>query len=94
MEELPLPLIILCLIAYVILGGKIVLTALKNIPKGQVFDENFLMTIATVGALIIGSYTEAVGVILFYRNGESCEDREVENSRKAIMDAVDMRPDV
>ncbi len=93
-EELPLPLIILCLVAYVILGGKIVLTALKNIPKGQVFDENFLMTIATVGALIIGSYTEAVGVILFYRIGEYFEDRAVENSRKAIMDAVDMRPDV
>ncbi len=93
-EGLPLAMIIVCLIAYVILGGKIVLTALKNIPKGQIFDENFLMTIATVGALCIQNYLEAVGVILFYRIGQYFEHRAVENSRKAIMDAIDMRPDV
>ena len=92
-EEMPPALIALCIIAYIILGWEIVWTALKNIPKGQIFDENFLMTIATAGALIIGSYVEAVGVILFYRLGEFFEHRAVENSRKAIMDAVDMRPD-
>ena len=94
MEEMPLAMIVVCIIAYLVLGYNIVLTALKNIPKGQIFDENFLMTIATVGALLIGSYLEAVGVILFYRIGQYFEHRAVESSRKAIMDAVDMRPEV
>ena len=93
-ETMPPAMIAVCLIAYLILGGKIILTALKNIPKGQIFDENFLMTIATVGALVIQNYVEAVGVILFYRIGQYFEHRAVENSRKAIMDAIDMRPDV
>lgn len=81
-------------IAYLILGSKIVLTAAKNLKKGHVFDENFLMSIATIGAFIIREYPEAVGVMLFYRIGEYFEHVAVEKSRKQIMDAVDMRPEV
>lgn len=83
---------IYCLVAaYILLGGRIVLTALKN---GQVFDENFLMTVATLGAFAINQYEEAVGVMLFYRIGEYFEHRAVEKSRGQIMEAVDMRPEV
>lgn len=93
-ETFPPVLIVLCLVAYIILGWKIILTAIKNLPKGQIFDENFLMTIATLGALAIQNYMEAVGIILFFRVGEYFEHRAVENSRKSIMEAVDMRPEV
>ena len=86
---------IYCLIfAYILLGGRIVLTALKNILKGNVFDENFLMTVATLGAFAIQAWEEAVGVMFFYRVGEYFEQRAVEKSRGQIMDAVDMRPEV
>ena len=81
-------------LAYIILGGRIVVTAAKNLMKGQVFDENFLMSVATLAAFAIQDYPEAVGVMLFYRIGEYFEDRAVEKSRKQIMDAVDMRPEV
>lgn len=81
-------------LAYLILGIKIVWTALKNISKGQVFDENFLMSIATIGAFGIGEYAEAVGVMLFYRIGELFEEKAVERSRSQIMDVIDMRPEV
>lgn len=80
-------------IAYIILGGKVVLTAVKNLFKGQIFDENFLMSIATLGAFVIQEYPEAVGVMLFYRIGEYFEHIAVEKSRTQIMDAVDMRPE-
>lgn len=80
--------------AYVVLGGKIVLEAYKNLVKGQVFDENFLMSLATLAAFVIGEYAEAVGVMLFYRVGELFEHIAVERSRSQIMDAVDMRPEV
>ena len=84
-----------CLVAaYILLGGRIVLTAVRNIAKGQVFDENFLMTVATLGAFAIRQYEEAVGVMLFYRVGEYFEHRAVEKSRGQIMEAVDMRPEV
>ena len=82
------------IIAYLLLGGKIVLTALKNLAKGHVFDENFLMTIATLGAFAIQAWEEAVGVMFFYRVGEYFEHRAVEKSRGQIMAAVDMRPEV
>ena len=82
------------LLAYLILGIKIVWTALRNISKGQVFDENFLMSIATIGAFGIGEYAEAVGVMLFYRIGELLEEKAVERSRSQIMDVIDMRPEV
>ena len=82
------------LLAYLILGIKIVWTALRNISKGQVFDENFSMSIATIGAFGIGEYAEAVGVMLFYRIGELFEEKAVERSRSQIMDVIDMRPEV
>lgn len=81
-------------ISYLILGGQIVLTACKNLWKGQIFDENFLMSIATLGAFIIGNFPEAVGVMLFYRIGEFFEEVAVARSRSQIMDAVDLRPEV
>ena len=82
------------LVAYIILGGQIVLSAARNVLKGNIFDENFLMSIATIGALAIGDFAEAVGVMLFFRVGEYFEDKAVEKSRSQIMEAVDMRPEV
>lgn len=79
---------------YLVLGAKILWTAFRNIIRGQVFDENFLMSIATIGAFVIGEYAEAVGVMLFYRIGEYFEDRAVARSRSQIMDVIDMRPEV
>ena len=81
-------------IAYIILGGEILVKAVKNISHGQIFDENFLMGIATLAAFAIRDFPEAVGVMLFYRIGEFFEDKAVERSRGQIMDAVDMRPEV
>lgn len=81
------------LVAYVLLGWRVLLTAVRNIGRGRVFDENFLMALATVGAWAIGAYDEAVGVMLFYRIGEYFEDRAVERSRRQIMEAVDLRPE-
>lgn len=81
------------IIAYLILGGGVLLTAGKNIIKGKVFDENFLMSIATLGAFVIGEYPEAVGVMLFFRVGELFEKIAVSRSRSQIMDAVDLRPE-
>lgn len=80
--------------AYLLLGGEVLLAAGKNILRGQVFDENFLMSIATLGAFAIQEYPEAAGVMLFYRIGEYFEDRAVAQSRSQIMQAVDMRPEV
>ncbi|HIT89286.1 MAG TPA: cadmium-translocating P-type ATPase, partial [Candidatus Merdenecus merdavium] len=81
-------------IAYIILGGEVILSALKNITKGQIFDENFLMSIATIGAFIIGEYPEAVGVMLFFCVGELFEHKAVEKSRNQIIEAIDLRPEV
>lgn len=81
-------------VGYLILGGKILMEAARNIRRGHVFDENFLMSIATLGAFAIREYPEAMGVMLFYRVGEYFEHRAVEKSRSQIMDAVDMRPEV
>lgn len=80
--------------AYLILGLEIVWKALKNLKNGRVFDENFLMSAATLAAFAIGDFAEAVGVMLFYRVGEFFEDVAVERSRSQIMDAVDLRPEV
>ena len=91
--EMELPSLIVFVVAYLILGGKILLEAGRNISHGQIFDENFLMCIATVGAFVIREYPEAVGVMLFYRIGEYFEERAVERSRSQIMDAVDLRPE-
>lgn len=82
------------LISYIILGKDIIWDAVKGIGHGQIFDENFLMSIATLGAIAIGEYAEAVGVMLFFQIGEYFEHRAVEKSRSAIMEAVDMRPEM
>lgn len=81
-------------VAYVLLGREIVWSALKNLTKGHVFDENFLMSVATLAAFAIGDFAEAVGVMLFYCVGEVFEDIAVARSRSQIMEAVDMRPEV
>lgn len=81
-------------IAYLILGGPILMEAGRNILHGQIFDENFLMSIATLGAFAIQEFPEAVGVMLFYRVGEYFEHKAVDRSRSQIMNAVDMRPEV
>ncbi len=80
--------------AYLILGFEIIWKALKNLFGGHLFDENFLMSVATIAAFCIGEFSEAVGVMLFYRVGEFFEDAAVDRSRAQIMDAVDMRPEV
>jgi len=79
--------------AYFILGFDIVFRALRNLFKGQVFDENFLMSLATIGAFVIGEAPEAVGVMLFYQIGEFFQERAVEKSKKSITDLMDIRPD-
>ena len=83
-----------CLAAYALLGWEVVKQAGKNLLHGKMLDENFLMAVASIGAFFIGSYTEAVGVMLFYRVGEFFEHRAVERSRSQIMEAVDLRPEV
>lgn len=85
---------ILFVSSYLTLGWEILLTAGKNICKGRMLDENFLMSIATLGAFAVQEYAEAVGVMLFYRIGEMFEHIAVEKSRGQIMSAVDLRPEV
>ena len=84
---------ILYLLSYFLIGGDIVYTAIKNIFNIELFDENFLMTIATVGAFIIGEYTEAVAVMVFYKIGEIFQDYAVNKSRKSIRSLVNIRAD-
>lgn len=79
--------------AYIILGGSVVIKAAKNIIKGRIFDENFLMSLSTVGAFFIGEYPEAVAVMLFYQVGEYFQELSVKRSRKSISDLMDIRPD-
>ena len=81
------------LATYLLLGWGVLWNAIKNIGSGQVFDENFLMSVATLGAVIIGEMPEAVGVMLFYRIGTYFEEKATARSRSAIMDAIDMRPE-
>ncbi len=80
-------------ISYVLVGGEVVLKAFRNILRGQVFDENFLMTIATVGAFIVGEFAEGVAVMLFYQAGEFMQDLAVNRSRRSIAELMDIRPD-
>ena len=79
--------------AYLVLGWEILRTAGKNLVKGRMLDENFLMSIATLGAFAINEFPEAVGVMLFYRVGEWFEEKALERSRSQIMEAVDLRPE-
>jgi len=85
--------LIIFLIAYFIVGIDIVKKAVGNIFSGQVFDENFLMSLATVGAFLVGEYPEAVAVMLFYQVGEMFQDYAVDKSRKSISQLMDIRPD-
>ena len=94
LNVIPAVYIELFVVSYIILGGEVVLKAVKNLFRGKLFDENFLMSIATIGAFATGEYPEAVGVMLFYEIGELFEDIAVGKSRKQIMEAVDMRPEV
>ena len=81
------------LISYAIVGAEIVIVAIKNIFKGEVFDEHFLMAVATIGAISIGEYPEAVAVMLFYQIGEIFQDYAVDKSKKSITELMDIRPD-
>lgn len=85
--------IALYLISYIIVGGDIVKRAVRNIFRGKVFDENFLMSIATIGAMLIGEYPEGIAVMLFYQVGELFQSYAVDKSRRSIADAMDIRPD-
>ena len=84
---------ILYVIAYIIVGYDIVLKAVRNIFKGKVFDENFLMTVATIGAFCIGEFPEAVAVMLFYQIGELFQSYAVDRSRKSVASLMDIKPD-
>ena len=83
----------LYLIPYFVIGWDILWKAVRNISRGQVFDENFLMCVATIGALVLGEYSEAVGVMLFYQVGELFQSVAVSRSRQSIADLMDIRPD-
>ena len=85
--------IVLYIISYLVIGGDILINAIKNIFKGELFDENFLMSLATVGALVIGEYPEAIAVMLFYQIGELFQDMAVEKSKANITKLMDIRPD-
>ena len=82
---------ILFILSYVLVGGKVVLTALKNIRRGQIFDENFLMSVATLGAIAIGEYPEAVAVMVFYEVGELFQGYAVNTSRKSITSLMNVK---
>lgn len=85
--------LILFVASYLLIGGKVVLTAIKNIARGQLFDENFLMTVATIGAFSINEYPEAVAVMLFYEIGETIQGYAVNKSRSSISSLMDIRAD-
>lgn len=84
---------IIYIISYVIVGFEIIKKAIKNIMRGKVFDENFLMTVATIGAFGIGEFPEATCVMLFYQIGEAFQSYAVDKSRRSISDLMDIRPD-
>lgn len=85
--------LVLFLIPYVIVGGSVLYNAARNITNGQIFDENFLMGIATIGAFIIGEYPEGVAVMIFYQVGELFQSYAVNKSRRSIAELMDIRPD-
>lgn len=92
-ETTPLFELLIFMMAYIVVGGEVLVRAINNIKRGQVFDENFLMTIATIGAFFVGEYAEAVGVMLFYQVGELFQDVAVNRSRRSISELMDIRPD-
>jgi len=85
--------VVLFLISYILVGGDILLKAVRNIFRGPVFDENFLMAVATIGAMFISEYTEGIAVMLLYQIGEIFQSYAVDKSRRSIADLMDIRPD-
>jgi Cd2+/Zn2+-exporting ATPase len=85
--------LVLFLASYILVGGEVLVKAAKNITKGEIFDENFLMGIATIGAFAIGEYPEGAAVMIFYRVGEAFQDYAVGRSRRSISALMDIRPD-
>ena len=81
------------LVAYVIIGGDVLWRAVRNILRGKVFDENFLMSLATIGAFIVGDFAEAIAVMMFYQVGELFQDYAVDQSRDSIAALMNIRPD-
>ena len=86
--------LLIFLVAYLLVGGDVLYKALRNITKGRIFDENFLMSVATIGAIAIGELSEAVGVMLFYKIGEYLQELAVGKSRKSISELMQIRPDM
>lgn len=84
---------VLCTVSYLLIGGKVLLKAAKNIRRGHIFDENFLMCVATLGAFAIREFPEAAAVMLFYQIGERFEHYAVDKSRRSIAELMDIRPD-
>ena len=91
--KLEIPALAVFALGYLILGHEIIRNAVRNLVRGHVLDENFLMSIASIGAFCIGEAAEGMGVMLFYRVGEYFEEKAMERSRKQIMEAVDLRPE-
>jgi len=92
--DLPFPVeLIIYLVAYFVIGYDVLWRSARNIARGQVFDENFLMTVATIGAFLLGEYLEAVGVMVFYQTGELFSAIAVGNSRRSISALMSIRPD-
>jgi Cd2+/Zn2+-exporting ATPase len=85
--------LVVFILSFLLLGGDVILRALKNIIRGKVFDENFLMSIATTGALAIGEHSEAAAVMLFYQIGEFFQDMAVKNTKNSITSLMNIRPD-
>lgn len=85
--------LVIFVLAYIIIGGDVLKTAAVNILHGQIFDENFLMTIATIGAFLVGEYPEAVAVMLFYQIGEMFQSYAVNRSRRSISELMDIKPE-
>lgn len=83
----------LFIVSYILVGYEIIIIALKNILRGEIFDENFLMAVATIGAIAIKEYPEAVAVMVFYKIGEIFQDYAVDHSRRSIANLVDIRPE-
>ena len=86
--------LLIFLVAYLLVGSDVLYKALRNITKGRIFDENFLMSVATIGAIAIGEPSEAVGVMLFYKIGEYLQELAVGKSRKSISELMQIRPDM
>lgn len=85
--------LVLYIVAYLLIGSEVLIKSVKNILKGEVFDENFLMAVASIGAFAVKQYPEAVAVMLFYEIGEFFQDLAVDRSRKSITDLMDIKPD-